>query len=154
MPDQKLLARAEEIELKWKLMQIEEMEDRMKQREELKQRRAEDRRRQYEDFRKNEELIARRQAGCKHRKGGRDNRFWNGNSQDYSINKNTYPTGEEAIFCTRCQKTIWKPNKKLRQTDPKLYASMMEEWKIWSSYPTDNTPSGSKIFEVEDAVAA
>lgn len=139
---------ANEIELRWKQLQIEDMEERITARREQKERLASDRQRQYEDFRKNEAVKAHRQQICKHRKGGRNNQFWNGSSNDYSINKNVYPTGEEVITCTRCGKEVRKPDRSLRKTDPKLYAQMWEEWKLWSNYPTDNTPSGSKIFEV------
>ena len=151
MPEK--LTRGEEIELRWKELQIEQMEDQMNTRREFKARLAADRQRQYEDFKKSEAVRAHRQRICKHRKGGRDNKFWNGNSQDYSINKNTYPTGDEVIFCTRCGKEVRKPDRALKKTDPKLYATQWEEWKLWMSYPTDNTPSGSKIFEVLENVA-
>ena len=151
MPEK--LTRGEEIELRWKELQIEQMEDQMNTRRELKARLASDRQRQMEDFKKSEAVRAHRQRICKHRKGGRDNKFWNGNSQDYSINKNTYPMGDEVIFCTRCGKEVRKPNRELKKTDPKLYAPQWDEWKLWMSYPTDNTPSGSKIFEVFENVA-
>jgi hypothetical protein len=153
--EKETLSRAEEIELRWKELQIEDMEERMVNRREAKDRAAADRQRQYEDFKKNQAIMTRRQNLCKHRKGGRDNKFWNGNSQDYSINRNIFPTGEEAIFCTRCGKEVRKPTRELRKTDPKLYAEMMVVWRKWSDLPTDNTPSGSKIFEIipDDAVA-
>ena len=148
MPPEKQLSRADEIELRWKELQIEDMEEKMEQRRDARERMAAERARQLEDFKKNQAVMAHRQAVCKHRKGGRDNKFWNGNAQDFSINKNIYPMGEEVIFCTRCLKEVRKPQPALRKTDPKLYAHMWEEWKAWSSLPTDNTPSGSKIFEV------
>lgn len=147
MPESKL-SRAEEIEMRWKELQIEDMEEKITNRREAKARAEADRKRQWEDYQRNLQIRANRQRICKHRKGGRDNRFWNGNSQDYSINKNTFPTGIEAIFCTRCGKEVRKPDRALKKSDPKLYATMQEEWKLWSSFPTDNTPSGSKIFEV------
>lgn len=139
---------ADDIELRWKQLQIEDMEEKMTQRAEAKARAASDRQRQFEDFQKNEMVKANRQRLCKHRKGGRDNKFWNGNAQDYSINRNIYPTGEQVIFCTRCGKEVRKPDRALKKADPKLYAQMAEEWRLWSTYPTDNTPSGSQIFEV------
>lgn len=147
MPE-KQLSRADEIELRWKELQIEDMEERIQARRERQERAKADRERQYQDFKKGEAIKRHRQTICKHRKGGRNNNFWNGNSQDYSINRNTYPTGREVIFCTRCGKEVEKPARELKKTEPKLYAQMWEEWKVWSSYPTDNSPSGSKIFEI------
>lgn len=154
MPEK--LSRAEEIELRYKQLQIEEMDERIATRRDQQARAADDRRRQYQDFLKGQAVLAHRQQVCKHRKGGRDNRFWNGNSQDYSINKNIFPTGREVIFCTRCGKQVERPARALRKTDPDLYLKMAKEWAEWSAMPTDNTPSGSKIFEViyEEIAAA
>jgi len=148
------LSRAEAIELRFKELQIEEMEEASRARQERKDRAKADRERQYQDFQKAEQVRKHRQLICKHRKGGRNNMFWNGNSNDYSINKNIYPTGREVIMCTRCGKEVEKPDRELKKTNPELFASMMREWREWSALPTDNTPSGSKIFEiVKDAAA-
>ena len=144
----------DDIELRWKALQIEEMEERMEQRRDAKERAAADRKRQLEDFQKNEAIRKRRQALCKHRKGGRNNQFWNGNSNDYSVIDNTYPTGDRAIMCTRCGKEVRKPDRALRKTNPELYMKQWEEWKTWSSFPTDNSPSGSQIFELVANAAA
>jgi hypothetical protein len=51
-------------------------------------------------------------------------------------------------MCTRCFKTVRKPDPKLRKTDPKLYQAQQDEWKEWDRLPTDNSPSGGKIFEI------
>lgn len=147
------LSTAEEIELRWKQLQIEEMEERIAQRTEQKKRAADDRKRQWEDFQKNARVMLRRQEICKHRKGGRDNRFWDGNGANYSIITNTFPTGEKIMLCTRCGKEVKQPDRKLKKSDPEVYAAMLAEWQLWSSYPTDNTASGSKIYEVVQEVA-
>lgn len=152
MPEQKQ-SKADEIELRWKQLQIEEMEERIAERLERKKRLKDERERQYQDFLKSEAQRLHKQTICKHRKGGSDNKFWNGNSPNYSIIDNTYPTGQQALMCTRCGKEVWKPPRMLAKTDPERYAEMWAEWKLWKSYPTDNTPSGSKIFEVFEHVA-
>lgn len=152
-PEPSRLSRADEIELRWKELQIEEMEERIAQRVERRKRLQEERQRQYQDFLKSEAVRQHRQTICKHRKGGIDNKFWNGNSPNYSIIENTYPHGAICIMCTRCGKEVWKPPRQLRIEDPARYADMWAEWKLWKSYPTDNTPSGSKLFEVYEHVA-
>lgn len=142
------VSEAEEIELEFKRLQIAMMRDQIDNMNEKKNRSAEQRERSIIEFKKGQQIIARQQQRCQHRKGGRDNRFANGNDQNYSVITNTYPCGEICVSCTRCGKEVWRPDKKLKKTDPELYATMMAEFRTWSNYPTDNTPSGSKIFEL------
>lgn len=156
MPESKrtTVNEAEEIELEYKRLQIEMLRGQIKDRDEVKARIQANRQRQIEDFTKAEKERLHRQRVCKHRKGGRDNKFANGNDQNYSIVTNTYPTGTICIMCTRCGKEVWKPEAKLKKEDPKRYEEMMAEFKVWANFPTDNTPSGSKIFEIIPASAA
>ena len=155
MPKEKYTAsEAENIELRWKEMQIAEMDERLAERKDRRDRMDATRRKQIDDFHKAQAEIARRQRICKHRKGGKDNRFGDGNGTNYSVNQNTYPDGRVVIMCTRCGKEVEKPDRKLRKTDPDRYAAMLAEWNEWSRFPTDNTPSGSKMFEVIPNVAA
>jgi hypothetical protein len=155
MPKEKYTAsEAEQIELRYKQLQIEELEERIADRRDQKERMAAHRERQVADFKKGEAERLRRQAICRHRKGGKDNRFAQGNAQNYSVNMNTYPTGRMVIFCTRCGKEVEKPDLKLRKTDPEKYKTMAAEWNEWSRYPTDNQPSGGKIFEIIEATNA
>ena len=155
MPKDKYTAsEAEAIELRWKEAQIAEIEEKLAERKDRKERMAATRQKQGEDFRKSEQERAHRQRVCKHRKGGKDNRFANGNSQNYSVNRNVYPTGREVIMCTRCGKEVEKPDAALRKSDPARYKAMAEEWNEWSRFPTDNTPSGSKMFEIVPNAAA
>lgn len=154
MPKEKYTANeAEAIELRWKEVQIAEIEERLAERKDRRDRADTDRRRQIEDYHKAEAEKARRQATCKHRKGGKNNRFADGNDANYSVNRNTYPNGREVIMCTRCGKEVEKPSAKLRKVDPERYKEMAAEWNEWSRFPTDNTPSGGKMFEVIGNVA-
>lgn len=150
MPKEKgyTASEAEVIELRWKEAQIADIEERMAERKERRDRIDATRAKQIEDFHKAEAERARRQRVCKHRKGGKNNRFADGNDTNYSVNRNTYPDGREVIMCTRCGKEVERPNPALRKTDPDLYKAMAEAWNEWSRFPTDNTPSGSKMFEV------
>ena len=143
-----ILSRAEEVELRYKELLIADMEDRINDRRDKLERARIDRQRQYDDFLKSEAVRTHRQTVCKHRKGGKNNIFWNGDATVHSIIHNTYPTGQECIMCTRCGKETWKPPRLLRQKDPEKYKALWAEWKEWVNLPTDNTPSGSKMFEV------
>ncbi|HTH42897.1 MAG TPA: hypothetical protein VL498_07015 [Terracidiphilus sp.] len=142
------LSELEAIELEYKRMQIDRMREEMGERQEKKERLTRDRERQALDFKKSESERLRRQSICKHRKGGRNNNFAKGSDANYSINQNTYPNGDMCISCTRCGKEVWKPRPELRKTNRELYNAMWAEWQKWLEYPTDNSPSGSKIFEV------
>ena len=145
---QQQLSEAEQIELDFKRLQVETMREELEERREKRARLAADRQRQYADFQRAEQERLRRQSVCKHRKGGRNNQFAKGSDANYSVNLNTYPDGRMVITCTRCGKEVEKPNPKLRKSDPKLYERMWAEWQQWLNFPTDNSPSGSKIFEV------
>ncbi|HET6220182.1 MAG TPA: hypothetical protein VFE27_24350 [Acidobacteriaceae bacterium] len=147
------LSELEAVELEYKRMQIEHMREEMAVRKDKRDRLEHDRARQVQDFEKSEGERLRRQSVCKHRKGGRDNKFAKGTDANYSININTYPNGDMCISCTRCGKEVWKPKAALRKTDRALYSAMWAEWQKWLDYPTDNSPSGSKIFEVTQDAA-
>lgn len=152
-PKRTSVTEAEEIELEFKRLQIELMKVQVQGILTKKEGDQENRRKMIADMRKAEAERLHRQRICKHRKGGRNNNFAKGDSANYSIIQNTYPMGDVCISCTRCGKEVWRPSLKLRKTNPKLYQSMLEEWQLFSSYPTDNSPSGSKIFEVVEGVA-
>jgi len=148
MAKNKDLNTAEEVELEFRRLQVRKMQREMQAEEEQEARQNAERLRRLDDFQRNERMRQRQQEICKHRKGGRDNKFAKGTDANYSINVNTYPTGEMCISCTRCGKEVWKPKPELKKSDPKLYAQMWAEWQKWMEYPTDNSPSGSKIYEV------
>lgn len=144
---------AAEIELEWKRLQVEELRAKIQERNDRYERLEATRRKQLADFEKAQQVLAARQRVCKHRKGGRDNKFHNGNDNNYSVIRNTYPTGETAIMCTRCFKEVRRPDPRKRKENPELYKQQLEEWRLWDSYPTDNSPSGGKIFEIIPAAA-
>ena len=139
---------AEEIELEWKRLQIEELREKIEARNLRKSQIEAQRRQQLQDFEKSQRIAAALQRVCKHRKGGRDNKFANGNDNNYSVIRNTYPTGETVIMCTRCRKEVRRPDPRERKANPELYKQQLEEWRLWDSFPTDNSPSGGKIFEI------
>jgi hypothetical protein len=154
MPKQRMTVEdAEDIELRWKLAQAEEIEERLAERRQHREQLGELRKRQLEDFQKAQADMARKQRVCRHRKGGKNNNFANGSDNNYSVIRNTYPLGREVIMCTRCQKEVERPDLKLRKTDPEKYKLMLVEWNEWSRFPTDNSPSGGKVFEVVANVA-
>jgi len=145
------LTEFEQVELEFKKMQIKLFQRQLSEQDDKDERLKNQRERQVADFKKGEQVKTRRQANCKHRKGGKNNNFGKGDGTSYSINMNTYPDGRQVIMCTRCWKEVEKPARELKKKDPELYAKMWEEWKQWSDYPTDNSPSGGKIFEIERA---
>ena len=147
------LTTAEQVELEYKRMQIEVMREQMGERQQRRERLNADRERAIRDFKASMRDQEHRQRTCQHRKGGRNNNFAKGNAADYSVRMNTYPCGEQSVACTRCGKEVWKPEKALKKTNPTLYAEMWKAWVEWSGFPTDNSPSGSKIFEIQREAA-
>ena len=143
----------EDVEREWKRLQVEELREKLQARRDERQRLEDLRARQLRDFKKGQEILARRQRACKHRKGGKNNQFANGNDNNYSVIRNTYPTGEVAIMCTRCFMEVRRPDPRERKKDPEGYSERLTLWKEWDSFPTDNTPSGGKIFEIIPAAA-
>lgn len=142
---------AEEVDLELKRLQIIELREQIQSREERRDRLKQSREKASIDFKKSQEEQTYRQRICKHRKGGRDNRFASGSDANHSIITNVYPTGEICILCTRCGKEVWRPKYSLKKENPKLYEEQMAEFRKWADMPTDNTPSGSKIFEINAA---
>jgi len=138
------------VRLEREELELEDLRERVQARREQRERIARDRERSVAEFKKNQWILKNRQARCKHRKGGKDNRFADGNSQNYSIITNTYPTGKVVISCTRCWKEVERPDPKTKKTDPD-YPAKLAEWNEWSRYPTDNTPSGTKTHEIVPA---
>jgi acetyl-CoA carboxylase carboxyltransferase component len=145
MPD---LTTPEGIELSYKLMQVELMQEQMNERRERKERLEHDRQQRYRDFLKSQEETRHRQRVCRHKKGGKNNNFALGNAADSSVVQNTYPDGRVCIMCTRCGKEVWQPTRELKKSDPAVYAEQLKLWQEWSHLSTDNTPSGSKVFEI------
>ncbi len=144
---------ADQVEIEFKRMQIQVMREQMEERQQRKERLQADRERNMRDFKASQRDLDHRQRVCKHRKGGRNNNFAKGNSADYSVVQNTYPNGSQGVMCTRCGKEVRKPDVELKQKDPKAYAEAWALWVEWSGFPTDNSPSGSKIFEIQREAA-
>jgi surface antigen len=146
------VSEAEQIELEYKQLQIEELKEKIEARKHRRDAEEHRRAQQLADYEKNERQRLHRQRICKHRKGGKDNKFANGNSSDYAVVTNTFPNGDQFVMCTRCGKEVWKPKRELKKKDPAEYARQWAEWEKWRDLPTDNTPSGGQIFEfVKDA---
>lgn len=136
------------VEAAYKRMQVMNMLEQMTERQTRKDQLKADRERLYRDFQQAQKDLRHRQRVCQHRKGGKNNKFAKGNAADYSVIQNTYPTGEIGIICTRCALEVRKPSRELKRSDPEAYKEQWAKWVEWSNFPTDNTPSGSKIFEI------
>ena len=89
---------------------------------------------------------------CKHLKGGKNNNFAKGQSSDHCVVDNTYPDGKREIICSRCGDLAVMPTRAMRKemTEAEFKAAQ-EKWKIWSEFITDNEPSGSQVFLIQEA---
>lgn len=151
MPEKTKLSEFDEVELELKKLQLEDLRFTIQDRKERAARTQRNRDQQVLDWKKGEQERLRRQRVCKHRKGGRNNNFANGSDANYSLITNTYPTGQICISCTRCGIEVWKPEASLKKTDPEAYKEQLAKFRLFAGYPTDNTPSGSKVFEITAA---
>jgi hypothetical protein len=123
---------------------------------------------QSDDF--NRAKTAREQAACSHRKGGKGiEQIFKGGDSEYSVIKHTEPWGETYVKCQRCGKEARDPFYMLRKLNPakvseakkkdaREYNRIMAEYKQWMDFPTDNSPSGGTVFQIQrdvdyDAVA-
>jgi hypothetical protein len=139
-----LEAEREELELELLREQVSTMKARREQR-------IVERARMAQVFKANEQNEKMRRAVCRHHKGGKGSQgFLNGNDKDYSVIKHTYPTGELVVMCTRCQNEWRKPPLELRKEDPKEYRRLMQEYQDAVNFPTDNEPSGTQIFLIQE----
>jgi hypothetical protein len=124
---------------------------------------ARNRKAQADTEERNRKNVAMDQARCKHKKGGRDvSGIFDGNSENYAVMKHTEPWGETYIKCQRCGKEVRDPFFMMRKLNPEKviafkkknparYLRAMKEYRRWASLPTDNSPSGSQIFNIQRA---
>ena len=106
----------------------------------------------------NADIQKAKEEACPHRKGGKDLeglRF--GSSSNYSVVKHTLPMGDQMVVCQRCQKTWHKPLRAAFEVNGKLdqraYKAALEEYKFAINMPTDNTPSGTRMFVLSSEAA-
>jgi len=98
------------------------------------------------------------QAQCHHRKGGRGlNWRLNGNDPNYSVVQHTLSHGPTLIICQRCKKE-WLPPAPLKRgastEERAAYKTQLAEYRWASALPTDNEPSGTRLFDVVQEVFA
>ena len=101
---------------------------------------------------------------CPHRKGGKNiEGLDNGNSPDFAVIKHTLSHGGVIIVCQRCQ-NIWEAPvpPKVAGMDKKsaeyktlvaAYKAELVEYQRALNFPTNNEPSGTRLFAVERTAA-
>jgi hypothetical protein len=152
------------LDLELKREQVAEMRAAREEREALREKRRMERERLVNDIKKSDQDRERRQSRCRHKKGGRNNDFSKGNSSNYSVVTNTYPTGIVEIRCTRCAQVANRPDKNYRRELAKQFPKAEDFkqawennvalWEKFKDFTTDNEPSGGQIFLVEGTAAA
>jgi hypothetical protein len=148
-PDE--LGTDEQINAEYKRLQIADLKIKIGEHERRVDQMKTEAARRVLDQKSLELMRERRKKTCRHRKGGRNNNFAQGNASDYSLARNTLPDGTVAIFCTRCLSDWIKPSPALRRTDPKAYAEQLKQFNEMAALPTDNSPSGGQIYLVQQA---
>lgn len=91
------------------------------------------------------------QALCHHRKGGRGpNWRLNGNDPNYAIVQHTYSHGPTVVCCLRCKKEWSAPAALKRGASVEERAAsrkQLDEYRWAMALPTDNEPSGTRLFD-------
>jgi hypothetical protein len=122
---------------------------------------ARNRKRQAQTEETNRQQTKLQQDTCPHKKAGTGVKgVFAGGAPEYSVIKHTEPWGETYVMCSRCYKEWRDPYFMLRKIDPKrvsaakkadprVYAQKMKEYKWAIDLPTDNSPSGGAIFNIQ-----
>jgi len=110
---------------------------------------------QEKGFAEQRQKAAAMQAGCNHRKGGKDyaSTQKRGDGDNYAVVKHTFPLGDTAVICTRCL-FIWKHGTSAEKMPDGSPNPTGISYKEAINFPTDNTPSGSVQFGLRNIVAA
>lgn len=99
-------------------------------------------------LRETEAKLVAMQANCNHKKGGRDyaSQQKQGDGENHSVIKHTFPLGDTDVMCTRCL-FMWKPGTTEKMMPDKVTPNPTGiSYYAAIRFPTDNTPSGSVIF--------
>lgn len=146
---EKLLAEKEALELE----QLRDNVERSRNAKEMRKRAREDNERGFRDKQAKDATL---QAGCNHKKGGRDyaSTQKRGDGDNYSVVPHTMPLGNTIVLCTRCL-FMWEPGCTAKfLKDGKTRNPTGVSWNDAIRFPTDNTPSGSVLFGQRPAIAA
>ena len=143
-------AERERIDLELKVLQLEDLRDTVERRRAQKSQKKQSRDATEAALADSRAQQLAREQECPHRKGGKDMeglRF--GNSQNFSVIKHMLAHGEVFVLCQRCHKEWRRPDRALLK--PEAYAEAMREYRRALDLPTDNVPSGTRLFAVEGA---
>jgi|GEM_PF-2400110 len=151
----------EQLEIEERKLRLELMKEQVGQIHAQKDQAARNRQRQSDTERHNRRQTQLQQDACSHKKAGTGVKgIFAGSAAEYSVIKHTEPWGETYVMCQRCGKDVRDPYFMLRKTDPKRvsaakkadprgYAAAMQKYKEWMDLPTDNSPSGGTIFNIQ-----
>lgn len=129
-------------------LELEELRERVARQRSEKQQKAAARADNEKSFREAAQKQAQMQAGCNHKKGGRDYAATNkrGDGDNYSVIPHTMPLGNTIVLCTRCL-FMWTPGTSAKfMPDGKTKNPTGISWAEAIKLPTDNSPSGSVLF--------
>jgi hypothetical protein len=151
MTVEEMLAESARIDLEMKRVTLELNRESLQTLKDSQERRLMKLRKQERDLAENLRIKEARQKACKHKKGGRNKEgFAKGNSANYAVIQHTYPAGDVVVLCQRCDKTWEMPLPALRISDPDLYQRQLREYRMALEWPTDNEPSGTRLFLITD----
>lgn len=154
MADKKKLTELEELELEETRLRVEDLRNRVETERARRNQIIRNHKQQQEAIEQKMRQIMAEQKICKHKKGGKNlEGVLNGSDSQYSVINHTYPWGEQSVTCTRCGKDWREPAKELKATNPAAYKQAYQEWIEALNFPTDNEPSGTRLFVITNNAA-
>lgn len=141
-----LQAEREAVDLELAQLQLEDLREKAEQRRAIRAQKARNQIAYQSSLDENNLVQKLMQDGCSHRKGGKNlEGMLNGQSGYYAVVKHTLPLGEQMVVCQRCTKVWERPIKADFKTAAE-YKVALEEYKRAINFPTDNEPSGTRMF--------
>ena len=142
----------EELEL----LQLEETRDRVEEMRRLRAAKIARAAARDRDITENMRQQATIQAACWHKKGGKGvTQLLQGTDHNFAVIKHTLSHGPTIVLCMRCGK-VWEPPPvalnapKASPENKALYKKLWTEYQWAINLPTDNEPSGTQLFVVNN----
>ena len=151
------MAEKSKVQEELEQLQLQEMREVAEAREQQRRSRTARRAAVEAGFKRDRASQERIQAACWHRKGGKGTaQLYQGNDTNYATITHTLSHGVTIVVCQRCGH-VWRPPEKLRKgasaEEKAAYRQQADAYRTALNYPTDNEPSGTQIFILEEETA-
>jgi hypothetical protein len=156
--DQQLSIQLKEMELKEKTANLQDLQERLDERELRRENKRQRSLTNGATLRANKSAEVAVQNRCNHKKGGNGAAGvvgGRGDSPDFAVIKHTFANGDMWVRCQRCGKT-WKPPVKRAFINAdgvfneESYRIAYERYELAKEFQTKNSPSSAYVFRYSD----